>query len=82
MKGILLRSIRWYQRYLSPDTGILKAFWLVDSACRYQPTCSEYTYQAVEAYGIIYGSWLGLKRIMRCHPWHAGGYDPIPKKLV
>jgi putative membrane protein insertion efficiency factor len=77
--SFILHSIRFYQRYLSPDTGLLKSLWLVDNACRYQPTCSEYTYQAIERYGIIYGSWVGLRRIIRCHPWGKGGYDPIPK---
>ncbi len=80
MKRFLLLAIRWYQRYLSPDTGVLKSLWLVDRACRYTPTCSEYTYQAIEAYGIIRGSILGLKRILRCHPWSPGGYDPLPKR--
>lgn len=77
----VLGMIRFYQRYLSPDTGLLKKLWLVDSACRFRPTCSEYTYQAIERYGIICGSWLGLKRIVRCHPWNAGGWDPVPKTL-
>lgn len=78
MKQLFLSSIRFYQRYLSFDTGILKFLFLTDKACRFTPRCSEYMYQAVEGYGIIYGSWLGLKRILRCHPWNAGGYDPVP----
>lgn len=73
-----LRAIRFYQRYLSPDTGILKTLWLVDSACRFRPTCSEYTYQAIERYGIIFGSLMGVHRILRCNPWHKGGFDPVP----
>ena len=80
IKQTLLRSIRWYQRYLSPDTGMLKSLWLVGSACRYHPTCSEYMYQAVNRYGIIYGLWLGMLRILRCHPWARGGFDPVPTK--
>lgn len=78
MKRIVLHAIRFYQRYVSFDTGVL--FHSKTPICRFQPTCSEYMYQAVERYGIIYGSWLGAKRIVRCHPWNEGGYDPIPKK--
>jgi uncharacterized protein len=81
MKNILLRSIRWYQKYLSPDTGMLKALYLTDGACRFSPTCSEYTYQAVSRYGILIGLWVGLKRILRCHPWNEGGHDPLPRSL-
>ncbi len=77
MKRLVLASIRFYQRYLSPDTGILRSLWLVDSACRFRPTCSEYAYQAINRYGILRGSLLGVKRIVRCHPWNAGGYDPL-----
>jgi len=45
--------------------------------CRYQPNCSEYTYQAVEKYGVLKGGWMGLKRIIRCNPFSTGGYDPV-----
>ncbi len=80
MKRILLGSIRFYQRYLSFDTGVLKYLFLTDKACRFTPRCSEYTYQAVERYGIIAGLWLGFRRILRCHPWSKGGFDPVPEK--
>ena len=78
MKRFILSSIRFYQRYLSFDTGILKFLFLTDKACRFTPRCSEYCYQAIERYGIMRGSWLGLKRIIRCHPWNKGGHDPMP----
>lgn len=65
--------IRLYQLYLSP---------LLGSNCRYQPTCSKYTQEAIKEWGAIRGSWMGLKRIGRCHPWGGFGYDPIPKKNV
>lgn len=65
--GVLL--IRLYQRALSP--------WL-PPACRYWPTCSEYAVVALERYGLARGGWLALRRLARCHPWHAGGFDPVP----
>ncbi|RME12983.1 MAG: membrane protein insertion efficiency factor YidD [Ardenticatenia bacterium] len=69
MKRLALGLIRFYQRYISPLTG---------PTCRFQPTCSHYTYEAIEKYGLIKGMWLGIKRILRCHPFHPGGYDPVP----
>jgi uncharacterized protein len=69
IKSLALAAIRFYKRFISP---------LLPSACRFQPTCSMYTYQAIERYGVIRGTWLGMKRIGRCHPFNPGGYDPIP----
>jgi len=61
--------IRGYQVTLSP---------LLPSACRYQPTCSAYAIEAVERYGVVRGAWMGAWRILRCHPFARGGYDPVP----
>lgn len=80
-KKLLLNTIRFYQKNLSPKKGIFKTLFLVDSACRFKPTCSEYTYQAINHYGIICGVYLSIKRIIRCHPFSKGGYDPVPQKL-
>lgn len=64
-----MAMIRAYQRFISPLTG---------GSCRFHPTCSEYTVQAVERYGAAKGLWLGAKRISRCHPFNPGGFDPVP----
>ncbi|MCO6043070.1 membrane protein insertion efficiency factor YidD [Aeoliella sp. ICT_H6.2] len=64
---ILVAMVRVYQKCVSP---------LIGPHCRFQPSCSEYFIQAVKKYGAIRGSWRGVKRIARCHPWHPGGYDP------
>ena len=71
MRGIVLALIRFYQRSISPGRGV---------SCRYQPTCSRYTYEAVERFGAARGTWMGLRRIVRCHPGRAGGYDPVPAR--
>jgi len=77
MKKFVLKLISFYQKYLSLDHAWAKKLFLTDKVCRYTPTCSEYTYQAVEKYGVIKGCWLGFKRVLRCHPWSKGGYDPV-----
>jgi uncharacterized protein len=57
--------------------GYRIAFFWLPSSCRFEPTCSRYTEQAIEKYGLFKGSWMGAKRIARCHPWNPGGYDPV-----
>lgn len=69
MKSLLLGLIRAYQLLLSPFFG---------SRCRFYPTCSSYAREAIEVHGALLGSWLTLKRIVRCGPWHPGGVDPVP----
>ena len=69
MKGLLLFVIRFYRGFLSP---------LKPPSCRFVPTCSEYALLAVEKYGAFRGGWLAFRRILRCHPFHKGGYDPVP----
>jgi hypothetical protein len=65
--------IRFYQLAISP---------FFPSACRFTPTCSSYFIEALQIHGLFYGSYLGLKRILSCHPWGKKGYDPVPKKEV
>ena len=70
MKRLLLRAIRFYQRFVSP------AF---RARCRFRPTCSAYAYEAIQKYGALKGGWLALKRLSRCHPFYHGDiYDPVP----
>ena len=68
-KKLLIIMVRGYQIFISP---------LLGGHCRFTPTCSAYFIEAVEKYGPIKGSWLGIKRILRCHPGNPGGYDPVP----
>ena len=70
--SIMLLLIRIYQVTLSPMLG---------KSCRYTPSCSKYTFEAIKKHGAIKGGWLGFKRIMSCHPWGGSGYDPVPEKL-
>lgn len=69
MTRILLFLVKAYQYLISPMLG---------PSCRYTPTCSEYAVQALKKYGALKGVWLSVKRVGRCHPWHDGGYDPLP----
>jgi uncharacterized protein len=69
MRRLTMGLIVLYQRTISP---------LLGPTCRYQPTCSDYTLEAISRYGALKGSWMGAKRIARCHPFHAGGFDPVP----
>jgi len=78
-KKIILGIIRIYQKTLSLDHSWL-AKYFPQGGCRFYPTCSEYTYQAIDRFGIFKGIFLGSKRISRCHPFNDGGYDPIPEK--
>lgn len=71
MKIILLSIIHAYRQFISP---------LFPPACRFQPTCSQYAEEAIATYGTIKGSYLAIKRILRCHPFHPGGYDPVPDR--
>ena len=67
-RAILVATISVYQRMISP---------LLPSACRFYPTCSQYMRDAVERYGVARGIWMGVRRLARCHPFHAGGFDPV-----
>jgi putative membrane protein insertion efficiency factor len=71
MKKLASLPIWIYQAVISP---------LLGNNCRYSPSCSQYTREAIEEWGAVKGWWMGLKRIARCHPWGGHGYDPVPKK--
>lgn len=77
MRSLLLAVIRAYQHASVFHTAFFKMLFMTDTVCRFHPTCSDYTYQAIDKYGSIRGSIMGLKRIVRCHPWAAGGFDPV-----
>lgn len=72
MQKFLIFLIRAYRYLISP---------LLGANCRFYPSCSSYACTAIERFGILNGLWLALRRILRCHPWHPGGVDPVPEKI-
>lgn len=72
IRALAIGLLRLYKRAISP---------LLPPACRFYPSCSQYAVDAIAEHGMPRGSWLALARIARCHPWNAGGYDPVPKAL-
>ena len=73
MRALVRGALRFYQLAISP---------LVGPACRFHPSCSQYALEAVERFGVLRGTWLTARRLARCHPWHPGGYDPVPPSQV
>lgn len=71
IRWLLLKLIRFYQIFISPA---------LPPSCIYEPSCSRYTYQAIARHGALKGTYLGIRRILRCHPWAQGGYDPVPEE--
>ncbi len=72
MRTLLILPIRLYQRVISP---------LLGPRCRFYPSCSQYAMEAIQKHGAVRGSWLALLRVLRCHPWHSGGIDPVPDRV-
>ena len=70
LKFLFIKLIKFYKKAISP---------FLPCACRFRPTCSEYMIEAIEIHGVTKGIYLGLRRILRCHPWGGSGYDPVPK---
>lgn len=68
LKKVIIFIIKFYQKIISP---------FKPSSCRFRPTCSQYVLEAIEKYGVIKGGYMGLIRILKCHPFHPGGYDPV-----
>lgn len=73
MNKILIGIIRFYQKWISPATP---------PSCRFYPTCSHYGLEALQTHGALKGAYLTTKRILKCHPFHPGGYDPVPEKIT
>ncbi|MFP4343277.1 MAG: membrane protein insertion efficiency factor YidD [Anaerolineales bacterium] len=69
MRAVVLWLIRGYQRFVSP---------LFLPSCRFTPTCSHYAHEAIDRHGLVRGGWLSIRRLLRCHPFNPGGYDPVP----
>lgn len=69
MKMLFTALIRFYQYFISP---------LLGSRCRFYPSCSDYAIEALDRHGALHGTWLAVRRLCRCHPWHPGGFDPLP----
>jgi putative membrane protein insertion efficiency factor len=72
MKRLVLYLIHIYRAYISP---------FLPPSCRFYPTCSQYAQEAITAYGVVKGGWLSIKRLLKCHPFHHGGYDPVCKEF-
>ncbi|MCZ6828325.1 MAG: membrane protein insertion efficiency factor YidD [Gammaproteobacteria bacterium] len=71
MRALLILPIRLYRFLLSP---------LLGPSCRFHPSCSQYAEEAIQQHGVLRGSWLAIKRLGKCHPWHEGGIDPVPSQ--